>query len=236
MDTNERQLISQFLDQLVQARGVTKDPDADAMIRSACAQQPDAAYLLVQKSLIQEHALKNAKTQIDQLQAELNSLRSQLQSGGAAPQSASSSFFGGASFLGGGNAAPRPAPAPAYAPQQASGYPPAAPYAQATPAQSSSPFGGFLANAATTAAGVAGGAFLFEGIHSLFGGGHHSGNGDQGGGFFSSNDGYNSQQPVENVTVNNFYDNNDAGSANYAQNDNLATNDDSDLDVDDSTT
>ncbi|OAX66987.1 hypothetical protein A6R71_17165 [Xanthomonas translucens pv. arrhenatheri] len=53
----------------------------------------------------------------------------------------------------------------------------------------------FLGTAATTAAGVAGGMFLFEGVESLLGG-HH-------GGFLGGG----SSQPtvVENVT-NNYYD------------------------------
>lgn len=229
MDNNERQLLAQFLDQLVQARGIAKDPDADAMIRNANAQQPDAAYLLVQKALLQDQALKNAKVQIDQLQAEINNLRSQLSSSSTQAASAGTpSFFGGASFMGGGNSAPRPtvpAPAPAYA-APAPGYPPMAPQA-AAPA--SSPWGGFLASAATTAAGVAGGAFLFEGISSLMGG-HHS-SGDHGGGFLSSNNGYDNlpQQNVENVTVNNYYEG--SASDNAPQDTNLAYNTDNDDDV-----
>ena len=48
--------------------------------------------------------------------------------------------------------------------------------------------GSFLRSAGTTAAGVAGGAFLFEGLSNIFGGGHHGfGGGGFGGGGASSN-------------------------------------------------
>ncbi|MGO1076011.1 DUF2076 family protein, partial [Inquilinus sp. CA228] len=78
----------------------------------------------------------------------------------------------------GSGAASRPQPAPQ---QQAPAYTQAPPsYAQAQPgpwgggggplAQSSGP--SFLRSAAATAAGVAGGALLFQGIESLFGMGH----------------------------------------------------------------
>jgi hypothetical protein len=43
------------------------------------------------------------------------------------------------------------------------------------PMQQPSQGGGFLRNAASTAAGVAGGALLFQGISSMFSGGHHGG-------------------------------------------------------------
>jgi hypothetical protein len=51
----------------------------------------------------------------------------------------------------------------------------------------------FSASAATTAAGVAGGMFLFDGLENLLGG-HH------GGGFFGGQ-----PEVIENVTENNFF-------------------------------
>jgi hypothetical protein len=63
--------------------------------------------------------------------------------------------------------------------------------------------GGFLRGAMTTAAGVAGGALLFEGIRGLFGG---HGYGGLGGGLGG-------QQPVVNETVINEYGNQPGGDA-----------------------
>ncbi|MGB9107220.1 MAG: DUF2076 family protein, partial [Telluria sp.] len=71
MSPQDTQMLRDFLSQLIQARGLQKDPEADALIQRAVAQQPDAAYLLVQRSLLQEQALKSAKAQIDQLQEQL---------------------------------------------------------------------------------------------------------------------------------------------------------------------
>jgi hypothetical protein len=196
MTPQEQQLLEDFLQRLVSAGGVAKDPQADALIRQRLAGQPDALYLLVQRSLLQQQALENAKAQIAQLQSQVGSQQS------------------GGSFLGGQqpawNAAPPPYPpqAPAAAPSWrerlfggAPAQPPAAP--------------SFLSQAATTAAGVAGGMFLFEGIESLMGG-HH------GGGFLGGG------QPtvIENVTENNnYYDDNNDRSLDHNDRDFASTDD-----------
>src|SRR3981189_1533140 len=52
MNPQESEVLQNFLDQLVRVRGVDKVPQADAMIKRAVAQQPDAAYLLVQRTLL----------------------------------------------------------------------------------------------------------------------------------------------------------------------------------------
>ena len=184
MTPPEQQLLDDFLLRLAAASGVAKDPQADALIHQRLAGQPDALYLLVQRSLLQQHALDSAKAQIAQLQAQW-----------AAQQ-------GGGSFLGGQpsawGATPPPMPAQAQAQPQ-----PVAPswkdrlFGGGAPAQpSAAP--SFLASAATTAAGVAGGMFLFDGIENLLGG-HHGG-----GGFFG---GRGQPSVIENVTENNYYDN-----------------------------
>jgi hypothetical protein len=168
MTPQENQLLQDFLTQLTRAQGGTKDPEAQALIDRALARQPDAGYLLVQRTLLLEQALKQAQAQIAQLQAR------------------------GSSFLGG--AVPAPAYAPPAAPAAAA---PALP-AAATPA---SPWSSFLGNAAATAAGVAGGAFLFQGLENLFG---HGGSGFPGGNM--------PMETVENVTVNNYGSDGDTSS------------------------
>jgi hypothetical protein len=166
MSPQERQVLQDFLNQLIQVRGVVKDPEADAMIAKAVAQQPDAPYLLVQRALLLEQALNNAKAEIAALQ---NQQR-------AAPQ-ASSSFLDPNAW--GNSAAVRPAPAAQPAPVAMPQY--QTPQAMAPSGGPSfmrggmGGMGGMLGNIAATAAGVAGGQFLFHGIENLLG--HHAGNG-----------------------------------------------------------
>ncbi|MET0331119.1 MAG: DUF2076 family protein, partial [Dyella sp.] len=167
MTPQEQQLIDSFLTRLASVRGVAKDPQADALIRQRLADQPDALYLLVQRSLLLDHALENAKAQIAQLQAQQQ---------------------GGASFLGdhgwGSTGASVPPAAPGMPPPMPQSAPPSwrdrwfGGAASAPPVASQPP--SFLASAATTAAGVAGGMFLFNGIENLLGG--HQGGGLFGGG------------------------------------------------------
>jgi hypothetical protein len=205
MTPQEQQLLDDFLQRLAAAGSVAKDPQADALIRQRLASQPDALYLLVQRSLLQQQALDAAKAQIAQLQAQLASQQQ-----------------GGGSFLGGQPASAWGAVPPPMPPQQP--MPP-----QAAPSWRDRLFGGapaqpapaapsFLSQAATTAAGVAGGMFLFDGIESLLGG-HHGG----GGGFFGGGG-----QPtvIENITENNTYNdgNNDRLSDNRDRDD-FASND-----------
>jgi hypothetical protein len=183
MTPQEKELLTTLLDRLKNAPKQTKDPEADALIRQALADQPDLPYYLVQTVLIQDLSLHQAQQRIADLERQL-----------ADAQQAAKPTVG--SFLGGlfGSRPPAPAggPPPAgpwtRAPQVASA-PPAQPYGQpgyaqpgyAQPGYGQAPAGGglmggglgggggFLRSAAATAAGVAGGALLFQGIESLFG-------------------------------------------------------------------
>lgn len=188
MNSEERRLLTDFLDQMKQAKGFQKDPDAESLIAAAVAQQPDAAYLLVQKALLQEQALNAAKSQIAQLQGQLEQARAR-----SAPPPRS-----GGGFLGGND--PWAAAAPAAPTRPA----PAAPWAGAAPQAPASGggFGSFLGTAAATAAGIAGGAFLFQGLESLLGGHHNSGNG------FLDSAGANPDH-AQNITINEYYDSDD---------------------------
>jgi hypothetical protein len=190
MSPQDAQLLQDFLSQLTQVHGVSKDPEAEAMIARAVAQQPDAAYLLVQRALLLQQALNSAKAEIAALQ---NQLRS-------APQSASA-FLDPNAWGNGGSA--RPAPALQSAPAGSAQYQPPA-YQQPAPAPGGFLRGGLgstLGNIAATAAGVAGGAFLFQGLENLFT--HHPGNG-----FLGAPSGFGAlTEPVENINVNNYYGN-----------------------------
>jgi uncharacterized protein len=168
MTPQERDLITSLFARLQQAANQPKDSDADALIRERAAQHPDAPYLLVQTVLIQDMALAEAHSRIKDLEQELAAAKS---APAAAP--APTSFLAGArgSVPSSGPwraAGPAPAQQPASGPVWTqSGAPQAAPTTMA-PLAMPGASSGFLRQAAATAAGIAGGALLFQGISSLF--------------------------------------------------------------------
>jgi hypothetical protein len=160
MTPQERQLLTDFLQQLAQTRADPKDSEADALIRQAIARQPDASYLLAQRAMGLDLALKAAQAQTEKLQAELDQ----------AKRGNETSFVGNAGAWG------RSAPAASagqqpLAPLSQSYGKPLAP-AGVNAAPPSSWGSGMLANLATTAAGVVAGSFLYQGIQNLMG--HHN--------------------------------------------------------------
>lgn len=163
MTEQERELLNTLLANLVRTPAGQKDPEAEDLVHRALARQPDAAYLLVQRTLLQDIALRNAQFRINQLEQQLQG-------------------SGSGSFLGGGRQAPPPSPGGWRQPPPRSGGwnqspPPQDFNMQPAPPNPPQPgaFSGFLRSAATTAAGVAGGALLFEGLEGIFG--HHGGMG-----------------------------------------------------------
>jgi hypothetical protein len=231
MTPQESQALQEFLAQLTQVQGITKDAQASSMIATAFARQPDAGYLLVQRAMLQDQALNAARAQINQLQAQLQAEREARMSAGSGGSGGSfldpaTAWGNSATDIGrsspgglggpggpGGRMAPPPA-ATRYQPQASAPMQPQ--YADPQAGQYAPPprpglFGGgggssFLGSMAATAAGVAGGAFLFQGIESLMG--HH-------GGGASGLMGQNGQAPIENTTVNNYYgSDNDTGANN----------------------
>ncbi len=185
MTPQERDLLDLFLADLTGARPGPKDAEAADRIERALRANPDASYVLVQHAILSDQALQDAQGRIAELEQQLGP-----------PQGQGGSFLGG----GYGQGAPQGYGPGGYA--QGGGYPP--PQATALPPTGGGLFGGggpgpfsgggglgnFLRSAGTTAAGVAGGAFLFEGLSGMFGGHHGGGYGFGGGG--------------ENVTVNEF--------------------------------
>ena len=142
MQAEERDLISGLFDRLRPFDSQPRDPEAERLIANLVSRQPSTAYLLTQTVLVQEQALKAAQERIAELEAK---------SGAAAP----SGFLASAPKIGPWGATPVAAP-PTRSPLQAAVAP--------QPAG-----GGFLRSALATAAGVAGGALLFEGIRGLLG-------------------------------------------------------------------
>lgn len=207
MNLQEREQLSQFLQQLVQAQAGQKDAEAEALIKDACARQPEASYLLVQRALLLDHALQNAQAQVARLQGELAQAQGQQRSGGFLDNNAW------------GNAPARaPQTAPVYAQAAAPAYAPAAPMA-AAPASS---WGSTLGTVATTAAGVAAGAFLFQGIEHLMG--------NHGSGWMPGGGGQSLQGLTENTVINNYYEPDSSASDDYqttAFDDSASSGDDS---------
>lgn len=145
MTPQETALVTILLERLKTAGDQPKDPDALTRIRQATTEQRDAAYYLAQTVLIQDLSLNTAQIRIAELEKNL------VEAKAASPP---------ASFLGRLLAPGQPA----LATQSGNPVPPA-------PDGGIGGIGGgsFLRAAAVTAAGVAGGALMFEGIQSMLG-------------------------------------------------------------------
>jgi uncharacterized protein len=148
MTPQERDLVTALLARLKQQANRPKDAEAEALVRQGMAEQPDAPYLLVQTVLIQDMTLHDAEGRIAELERQL-----------AAKAAPASSFLGGA----------RGSVPASGAWTQGAAATPAASSPPSAPQLLSGAGSGFLRQAAATAAGIAGGALLFQGIQSLFG-------------------------------------------------------------------
>ena len=175
MTPEDRHLITGLFDRMRDIGAPTKDRDAEALINQSVRSFPDAPYMLVQSVLVQEHALQQATARIQDLEEDLRSQQRDQpgqQSGG--------------SFLGGLFGRGRPTadePAASRDPSMADRVRPSvgdqSPWSQRqSPSQQSAPappgFGGFLQQAMTTAAVVAGGTLAAGAIRDLLGGRAHA--------------------------------------------------------------
>jgi len=213
MTPDERQMLADLFERIKAAGATPRDPQAEAFINDAVRAAPFAPYVLAQTVLVQQRALEAAAQRVSDLEAAVRQSGDAHQEQGSFLGNLGRSIFGGAP-----STPPSPqqqraptSPPPGYQPpppppQQAQAYgpPSASPYApQPGPwgAPPPSRGGGFLANAASTAAGVAGGVVLGNMLGGLFGG--HSGGGLFGGSANASLLG-GGQQPGGNETVNIF--------------------------------
>lgn len=166
MTPQERQLVTDLFDRLARLEGTPRDADAERAIAEGIRRAPNALYALVQTALVQDEALKRADARIRELSGDdaapaagggfLDTMRSALGGRGSVPSvraAASDSRWNTGGAL--------PPQSQAAAP--------------AVPAQPIGSGGSFLGTAAASAAGVIGGALLFNSIGSLFGGGQHGG-------------------------------------------------------------
>ena len=185
MNSQEQAQLTQFLKQLVDVKLTEKDSAAETLIREALGRQPDAAYLLVQRCLLQNHAVAAA-------QAKINVLENQLQQ---RPAATTNSFLNGdpwAQTSSNSNGVPG---ANSYQVPNAPAGGGNSAFSRMAPQNPGVGMGSsFLGNVATTAAGVVAGSFLFQGIENLMGH-HQSGFAQQAA----------SGQPAEQNIVNNYY-------------------------------
>lgn len=153
MNANEREQLTRLLNQLREARVGERDAEADRLISEVVATNADSSYLLVQRALLLEQALANAKGQIAQLQREAVQRQPNDQGGFLGRNNPWTADLGSMSSQSGRHPGNAGYQAPPIAPATGSG-------------------SSFLGNVATTAAGVVAGSFLFQGIESLLG--HHT--------------------------------------------------------------
>ena len=156
MSNQDRETLDTLFSRLADAerRAAPRDAEADALIRDHIARQPGAPYFMAQTIVMQDYALKEAQRRIADLESR--------DAGREQPGNLFPSGFGAQ------QAAPAAAPAPAQSGpwSQPAAAAPAGPWSQpVAPARS----GGFLAGAAQTAMGVAGGVLLGNAISGLFG-------------------------------------------------------------------
>ena len=191
MDQQDRQAIDGLFNRLgsTERQAGPQDAEAEALIRNRVGAQPNAPYYMAQTIVMQDYALRQAEARI----AELEDAASRPSSGGGIL----SGFFGG-----GRNESPR---RPGMVPNTGRAAADVEPTYRQPPfpqQQQAARGGGFLAGAAQTAMGVAGGVLLGNAIGSIFSGGGEAKaaeptpaeqpepeaaeTGDSGGGFFDS--------------------------------------------------
>jgi hypothetical protein len=184
MNSEEQTLIDGLFSRLQQAEtdSAPRDAQAEARIKEHLTRQPAAGYFMTQAILVQEAAIKSLDEQNKQLTQQIQQLQAELQSAKVqttAPAPSSGGFL--SSIFGGGSRDPQPAPTQSAAPSNGGWREPGRPSFNSQPPQQN--FGAapqqnyapqqaagssFLGGALKTAAGVAGGVMLAQGISSLF--------------------------------------------------------------------
>lgn len=143
METQDQQVIQGLFTRLgeVERQAPPRDADAEAFIKQRITQQPTAPYFMAQTIVMQEYALQQAQAKIEDLERQ------------AQQRPAGGGLFSG---LFGGDQGNRQPTRTVASNQRA-----------ATPMQPGQG-GGFLAGAAQTAMGVAGGVLLGNAIAGMF--------------------------------------------------------------------
>lgn len=203
MTPDERQLISGLFDRLRQTGLPEKDREAEQLINASLRQSPDAGYMLVQSTIVQEMALNQLQQRIEELEDQVRDLeRSRSQ-----PQASSGSFLGG--LFGGGQSRPAAGSVPPTGRQSGgfgqqtggfgqgrqAGSPWGGGQGQMPMQQQPAQGGGFMRSAMATAAGVAGGMLAANAISGMMnsGGTAHAAPAGAGPAATNSEAGYGSQ-------------------------------------------
>jgi uncharacterized protein len=179
MTRQERQLVDELFERLANLESMPRDPDAERLIADGTKRAPHAVYALVQTALVQDEALKRANARIEELQARLSGEEEQHQQQGGFLDSMRDAVLGQRASRGSVPTVRSRATQSSFAgapdDQSQAGFraPGAAPPVPYPTGPASGSGGSFLGAAASTAAGVIGGALLLDGIRSMFG--HHSG-------------------------------------------------------------
>ena len=181
MEAQDRQAIEGLFSRLdaVDRNSPPKDAEADALIKERVSASPNAPYLMAQTIVMQDYALTQAQQRIEELEREAaerpapggGGFLSSLFGGGsqpARPQATPSRPMGTPMGAPGGSPMGSPMGAPMGA---APGAPAGSPWQNAAANQQPARGGGFLAGAAQTAMGVAGGVLIGNAIGSMFSGG-----------------------------------------------------------------
>ena len=173
MTPQEQALVDELFDRLASVENSSRDPEAERLIADGLRRAPHAVYALVQTALVQDEALKRANARMEELEAQLDG-GPQVQQQGSFLDSMREAVLGRREPRGSVPSVRSPATqtSPTAPPpyEGGYGYPPQMPTG---PAFGSG--GSFLGTAASTAAGVIGGALLMDGIRSMFG--HRPGSG-----------------------------------------------------------
>ena len=165
MTPQEQKLIQGVADRLRNANLTEKDSEAESFIQREIGAQPDSTYVLTQAVILQEQALKQAQTQIENLKKRAEQARQQSD---RAQQQPGASFLGGL-FGGGSQQSAPPSPRPAGRAAQRDPWGGGGAATQAAPAAGGG-FGSFMRGAASVAVGVAGGYLLANALQDMLGG------------------------------------------------------------------
>jgi uncharacterized protein len=188
MTPQERQLIDDLFNRLTRLENAPRDSEAMSAIMRGLQKAPNAVYALVQTTLVQDEALKQADSRIQELEAAigqqqnqpagfLDSMRDTIfgqsqqhgQGQGSVPNVRAPGIGDGRPAWNTGQVLPQGQPGGQYG-QPAYGQPYGAQPPQQQPA-----FGGgggsFLGTAAAAAVGVVGGSMLASSLRSMMGGG-----------------------------------------------------------------
>lgn len=187
MNQEERDLIQGLFDRLRDNANQGRDPEAERFIAEQIRYQPSAPYYMAQAIIVQEQAIQEQQSRIAELEERVRQLEAPPQRSqggflanrtggmfgrGEPPPPRQESAVPATSGPWGRTSTAQPPAAQPYAQGSQSYQQPQQQYGQPAPAQQPARSGGgFLKGALATAAGVAGGAILYDQMKGMFGGG-----------------------------------------------------------------